>query len=153
MGSTIATGGRDLSAFVTPAHFPSDASEVAAARPPTPNRPATGNDSDTPKRQQELCRNSKPRVGRSNSKLAHSSRRATYHSQDWAFSQRCAASSCSLYGAAVVHNPLHSIMRFLRAHRWMNGASNTISCLLQTRHLAVNRHRSQFCRHEQTRGE
>ncbi|KAG8339047.1 hypothetical protein TRVL_10127 [Trypanosoma vivax] len=58
------------------------------------------------------------------------------------------AQSCILCGAAVAHTSLHGVRRLLRAHCWLNGASNATSCLLQTRHLTVNMHGDQFCRHE-----
>ncbi|CCD20259.1 hypothetical protein, conserved in T. vivax [Trypanosoma vivax Y486] len=61
-------------------------------------------------------------------------------------SQRRTALSGILYGAAVAHASPHGVSVSC-AHCWLNGASNAASCLLQTRHLAVNRHGELFCRH------
>ncbi|CCD19875.1 hypothetical protein, conserved in T. vivax, partial [Trypanosoma vivax Y486] len=141
----MATVGRGLSAFASPACFPADASRVRAARPPNANRHATASGSGAPKHPSQQCRNSKTRVRRSNSKPAHSSRHAAGHAWIWAFSQRRAALSGILYGAPVAHTSLHGVKRFLRAHLWLNGTSNTTSWLLRTRHLAVNIHGEQFC--------
>ncbi|CCD20671.1 hypothetical protein, conserved in T.vivax [Trypanosoma vivax Y486] len=123
------------------------ASRVRAARPPNANRHATASGSGAPKHSPQLCRSSKPRVRRSNGKPAHTSRRAAQHPRSENFSQRRAALSGILYSGAVAHASPHGVSVSC-AHCWLNGASNATSCLLQTRHLTVNRHGELFCRHE-----
>ncbi|CCD20759.1 hypothetical protein, conserved in T. vivax [Trypanosoma vivax Y486] len=145
-GSAMATAGRGPSATASSARVPAGASRVRAARPPNANRHATASGSGAPKHSPQLCRNSKPRVRRSNGKPAHSSRRAAQHPQSKNFSQRRAALSGILYSGAVAHASPHGVSVSC-AHCWLNGASNAASCLLQTRHLTVNRHGELFCRH------
>ncbi|CCD21310.1 hypothetical protein, conserved in T.vivax [Trypanosoma vivax Y486] len=146
-GSAMATAGRGPSATASSARVPAGASRVRAARPPNANRHATASGSGAAKHSPQLCRSSKPRVRRSNGKPAHSSRRAAQHPRSKNFSQRRAALSGILYSGAVAHASPHGVSVSC-AHCWLNGASNATSCVLQTRHLTVNRHGELFCHHE-----